>query len=668
MKIFRPLILSFSLLIGYSAFSQPCVDGESGDYPCQLVDQLSVVPLLDFQTINLNDVWGWTSPTTGKEYAIVGAENKTSFLDVTTPEHPIYLGFIPTATVGSLWRDMKVIDNFTYIVSEAEGHGMQIFDLTRLESLTADEIPFEFDPDATYDGFGNCHNIVADTANKYVYAVGTQTFAGGLHVVDVSNPLEPVFAGGSAGGGYCHDAQVLNYNGPDQDYQGKEICLGFNANQVIIYDATNKSDIEIISATTYENVGYVHQGWFTDDLKYVISNDETDELDFEINTRSIIWDMADLDEPQVIEYVDLGTESIDHNLYTHKDMLYQSNYATGLRVFDMLEVAEGHIEPFGFYDVLPLTDAPAFFGSWSNYPYFESGNIAVTNMYGSFHMLRPRFFELIDNEVKVCDQESASMDILIHRRFLGTVNYELQMDDESIDAELMGSSSDGAPAVNILSFSNLGNVDAGYYPGEIIITYDGGEEILPFVLIKEDNEAPEAPELISPIEMQSVENQNVLFEFADSSPGYGILQVSLNESFTDIVYEETFYGGQSLAVMLPLDLSTYFWRIVKPTACGDDVISEVESFIIDESFNTSEDRASGVKNLYPNPALDRISLTPLNTDVEAFEIYDVSGRLVLTTTYTGQSNQVDLNIGDLTSGVYFVRARGEAGALKFVKQ
>jgi len=242
------------------------------------------------------------------------------------------------------------------------------------------------------------------------------------------------------------------------------------------------------------------------------------------------------------------------------------------------------------------------------------------------------------------------------------------MDDESIDAQLMESSSDGAPAVNILNFANLGSVAPGYYPGEVFITSEEGEEVLPFVLIKEDGETLEAPELLSPIDMQSVENQNVVFQFADNSPGYGILQVSLNESFSDIVYEETFYGGESLEVILPLDLSTYYWRIAKPTACGDNVVSETESFIIDEAFNTSQEASSGVQDLYPNPAVERITITAYSPDAEAFEVYDVSGRLVITTNYSGQSNRLDLNISDLNAGVYFVKARGEARAKKFVKQ
>jgi len=668
MKIIKWLAISLTLVLNISAFTQPCVDGISGEYPCQLVDQLSVVPMSEFQTVNLNDVWGWTSPTTGKEYAIVGAENKTSFMDVTTPEHPIYLGFIPTATIGSLWRDMKVIDNFTYIVSEAEGHGMQVFDLTRLESLTAGEIPFEFEPDATYNGFGNCHNIVADTANKFVYAVGTETFAGGLHVVDVSNPLTPVFAGGSAEGSYCHDAQVLTYTGPDEDHQGKEICIGFNAEQIVIYDVTVKSDIEVISSATYDNVGYVHQGWFTDDLRYLISNDETDELDFGINTRSIIWDMEDLDDIQVIEYVDLGTESIDHNLYTNKDMLYESNYATGLRVFDLLEVDQGHIEPFGFYDVLPNFDSPLFFGSWSNYPYFQSGNIAVTNMYGSFHMLKPRFFELINDEIRVCDGESASMDILIHRRILGEVNYAVNMADPLIDAELMSSTTEGAPAVNILNFSNLGSVAPGYYTGQVIVSFNGGEEVLPFVLIKEDDSNFEAPELLFPVGGQFVPDQSVQFVFNDNNPGYGTLQVSLTESFTEIIYEETFYTGQEIDVFLPLDLSLYYWRITKPTACGNTLFSEIESFEINSALSTSDVFASAIDEVYPNPAVDQITINPKRSVEGTFEVYDVSGRLVLSSNYSGQSNRFEMNIGELKAGVYFVKARGDTSARKFVKQ
>lgn len=649
-------------------YAQPCIDGMAGDYPCDLIDQQSVIPGFTFQAPNLNDVWGWTSPITGREYAIQGVENKTSFIDITSPQYPIYLGYLPTESVGSLWRDIKVIDNYAYIVSEAPDHGMQVFDLTRLESLVSTQIPFEFNPDAVYDSFGNCHNIVADTANKFVYAVGTNTFSGGLHVIDVSDPLNPSFAGGSAGGGYCHDAQVLTYTGPDEDYTGQEICLGFNAGLVVVYNVTDKSDIQLISIAGYDDVGYVHQGWFTEDLRYAISNDETDEVDFGITTRSIIWDMSDLDNPEVLEYVDLGTTSVDHNLYIEKDMVYQSNYTSGLRVFDLLEIEDGHLEPFGFFDVFPNADNNAFVGSWSNYPYFESGYIPVSNMYGSFHVVKPRFFELPVSELRVCNDDQASTDFFINRRIFGDVNYSVEMESGDLTPELMVDQTDGAPAMNSLSFSNLGDLDAGYYSGSIVISYGLEEERLPFVLIKEEGEPLEAPELLFPIEGELIPTQEVTFQFSDNTPGYARLQVSLNESFTDIVYEEIFYGSEPLEVNLPLDLSTYFWRLIKPSACGDDLVSDVQSFVIDESANTSNIAESSIKSIYPNPGLDIITISATSNTIENYEIFDISGRLIQSVNSFGQSGNMQIDISELSPGVYFIKARKNELGKKFVKQ
>ena len=39
-----------------------------------------------------NDCWGWTDLTTGREYAIMGVDNGTVFIDITDPTNPLYLG------------------------------------------------------------------------------------------------------------------------------------------------------------------------------------------------------------------------------------------------------------------------------------------------------------------------------------------------------------------------------------------------------------------------------------------------------------------------------------------------------------------------------------------------------------------------------------------------
>ena len=110
--------------------------------------------------------------------------------------------------------------------------------------------PETFSTDAFYSGFGKAHNIVINEDSGFAYAVGTSSFSGGPHFVDITDPLNPVAAGGFSGGGYSHDAQVVTYKGPDTDYTDKEILIGSNANQVVIVDVTDKSAPITISTIT----------------------------------------------------------------------------------------------------------------------------------------------------------------------------------------------------------------------------------------------------------------------------------------------------------------------------------------------------------------------------------------------------------------------------------
>ena len=59
--------------------------------------------------------------------------------------------------------------------------------------------------------------------------------------------------------------------------------------------------------------------------------------------------------------------------------MYQSNYGSGLRIFDITD--RGSPKVVGFFDTFPAgEDDPGFAGSWSNYPYFKSGTIIVSSM------------------------------------------------------------------------------------------------------------------------------------------------------------------------------------------------------------------------------------------------------------------------------------------------
>ena len=360
----------------------------SGGYPCDNVE------LMDVESLSVlgggdngNDCWGWVDHETGREIAIFGRSNGTSFIDVTDPTDMKYFANLPTATSSSLWRDIKVYGEYAYIVSEAGDHGLQIVHMPNLMGLSTDEVT-TISSDGYYSGFGNAHNIMINEETGYAYPIGTNTFNGGLHVLDLSDPLNPELVG-AYDGAYSHDIHPIVYNGPDQDYAGKEVVVCFNGyNGISIVNAEDKSDIQLISQVSYAQSGYTHQGWVGETHRFCYFNDELDESNFGNNTRTYIMDIEDLDAPEIIGFFEAPVESVDHNMYIIGDKMYQSNYLSGLRVLDLSGAATGSLELVGYFDTNPESDAPSFNGTWSNYPYFPSGNIAVST-FTHFFMVRP---------------------------------------------------------------------------------------------------------------------------------------------------------------------------------------------------------------------------------------------------------------------------------------
>ncbi len=378
------------LSCGFMFAQTPCVNGFAGSYPCNGYDLQAHFDLNFLNSDRGNDSWGWTDPDTGKEYAIMCLGNGTAFIDISDPINPIYLGKLPTHTSNSTWRDAKVYNNYAFIVSEASDHGMQVFDLTRLRNVNSP--PVTFNHDAHYNQFGNAHNIVINEANGFAYAVGTSTFNGGPHIVNIQNPLSPTFAAGYSGDGYTHDAQVITYTGPDQNYVGKEIYIGSNVNEIVILDVTDKNNIQWISSTPYANTGYTHQGWLSEDQRFFFLGDELDEIDFGFNTRTLVFDFTSLSSPAFsFDYIG-PTSAIDHNGYVRGNKYYLSNYTAGLRVIDISDIENQNMTEIGYFDTYPEGNNVSFDGAWSVYPYFASGNIVISDINRGFFLVRdPNF-------------------------------------------------------------------------------------------------------------------------------------------------------------------------------------------------------------------------------------------------------------------------------------
>jgi choice-of-anchor B domain-containing protein len=370
-----------------------CVGGTAGGYPCSNVDLMAFLPLAQIGGGNGNDIWGWTDPLNGNEYAIMGLTNGTAFVDITDPVNPVYMGNLPrpTGVSTSSWRDIKVYDNHAFIGSEAVGSGLQVMDLTQLRSVASP--PVSFAQTAHYTGFSTSHNIVINESSGYAYAVGTNQGScnRGLTFIDIVAPASPQAAGCFGNDGYTHDAQCVNYAGPDTDHQGKEICFAYNEDTLTIVDVTNKGAPVQLSRTGYANRGYSHQGWLTEDHAYVLLDDELDERNIAsvTNTRTLIWNVQDLDNPSYFaDYIGPAT-SIDHNQYVVGNYSFQANYRSGLRILDISDIANGNLTEAGFFDIYPSSDSANFNGAWSVYPFFASGNVIVSGIEQGLYILRP---------------------------------------------------------------------------------------------------------------------------------------------------------------------------------------------------------------------------------------------------------------------------------------
>jgi choice-of-anchor B domain-containing protein len=387
----------------------------AGLYPCRDVDLMSFVPIADLGggSAQLNDVWGWTDPETRREYALVGRVNGTTFVDVTDPERPAVLGQLPQ-TPGArpnVWRDVKTLGNFALVVADNAGaHGLQIFDLTRLRGLQPDA-GRSFAADTVYRGFGSAHNIVVSEAGALGIAVGSSGTqppgcGRGFHMVDLSDPLAPRLAGcyantqtGLRGNGYVHDAQCVTYAGPDARFTGRPICIGFNETAVDIADVSNPDSVVGLGILRYPNVAYTHQGWLSEDHRYVFVDDELDEVRGGFaRTRTLVLDLESLDSPALINEHLGETPAIDHNQYTRAGYTLQANYAAGLRILDTRDPLQ--LSEVAFFDTYPATDEAivevpgggrqnVFEGAWSNYPFLPSGKVLVSGIGEGLFVVQP---------------------------------------------------------------------------------------------------------------------------------------------------------------------------------------------------------------------------------------------------------------------------------------
>ncbi len=347
----------------------------SQNYEISNVRAIGQIPL-----IYGSDIWGYTAPD-GREFALVGRYDGTSIIDVSTnPHHPIEVGFIPGAS--STWRDLKVYNQYCYVTNETGG-GLDIIDLSD---------PFNPVKVGSYTAtFTTAHNIFI--GDGYAYIFGANTGSGGCRILDLATDPENPTEVGSWETTYIHDGFVKN----DTLY-GSGIYMG----SLFIVDVADKSNPVTMVEHNYSNYG-CHAVWVSGDSKYAITADE--KTGGFIN----IFDIQDFSNINLIStwYPNepLSSTKSVHNVFWKDDLLYISYYVYGTRVVDMSNPADP-VE-VGYYDFFP-GQSGLYNGNWGTYPYTANGLIYSTDFSGDgfFVMSYPfygeiEFEELHDTEDNV---------------------------------------------------------------------------------------------------------------------------------------------------------------------------------------------------------------------------------------------------------------------------
>jgi choice-of-anchor B domain-containing protein len=575
---------------GVALGATPCVGGFAGVYPCNNVDLMAFLPVATIGGGSGSDIWGWTDPVTGKEWAILGRSNGTSFVDISDPANPIYVANLVSHVGSSSWREIKTHGNHVYIVADViNGHGMQIFDLTRLRTITSPPVTFTAaQADGHYSGFGRCHDVAVDTASGFLYCVGTDTFSGGLHILDLANPTNPTFVGSFAANGYIHDTQCVVYHGPDVAHQGKQICFASNSttsggsgpDRLAIVDVTNKSAPVVIAQPTYAGSAFIHQGWLTEDHRYFLVDDELDEQGFGHNTKTYMWDLTDLDAPVLIGFHLGPTTAIDHNQFIKGHYSYQANYTAGLRILDVANVAAGTLTEVAAFDIVPAHNNATFNGSWGVFPFFASGTVIVSGISGAqtggLFVLRPRLdadfaVGVAPSTVGVCGTGSAPATVSVTpaNGYTGTVTFGATGLPAGASAAFVPPSA-AVPASSTMTLTATA-VAAGTYPFTVTAT-DGTLTRSASATLAVSTTTPPAPALAAPANLAQGQPQRPSFSWGTVTGAVGYdLQIATTSVFAagDVVQQAS--GITTTTHTATADLqtnTTYYWRVRTTSACG----------------------------------------------------------------------------------------------------
>ena len=360
-KILAAFVLAF--LFTNISFSQ------LADFNTHLIKHLNPRPT-SFQ-YKYSACWGYTAPD-GREYAIIGCQPGTSFIDITDSSNITEVGFVAGST--SEWREMKVYSHYAYIVSEANSSGVQIVDLQYLPDSVHYVKKF------SAPSHSRTHSI--SQSGPYLYLNGANSSFvgnGGIAILDLSvDPENPVLRGKWTTD-YVHDCRVLN-----DTIWASNIYTGKTA----IINATNKNSLSTVRTFNSYPVSTIstHNCALTTDRKYLYTTNEIDNPPGQL----FIWNVQDLNSINFVgQWQPTGlTTTIVHNVEIYGNYAVVAHYTAGIRVLDISNpVAPVEV---AWYDTYKRDNTTDYLGCWGVFM-FPSGKIIGSDTDSGLYVIKTDF-------------------------------------------------------------------------------------------------------------------------------------------------------------------------------------------------------------------------------------------------------------------------------------
>jgi len=314
-------------------------------------------------------LWGYTAPN-GREYAILGYNRGTSFIDITDSANIREVDTLSGLT--SSWREMKTYSHYAYIVSEATNSKLQIVDLQYLPDSVSLVATW------SYAGYTKTHSISQSGNYLYLNGGNAASSVGGVAVVDVSNPVSPVKMG-EWNTEYVHDCRVQN-----DTIWAANVYTG----KMSIINASNKSSLQFVrNWQAYpQSAVSTHNCAFPVTRDYIYTTNEVSSPAGKLN----VWDIRDLNNITFVrDWQPTGiTTAIVHNIETYGNFAVIAHYTAGIRILNIsnpsnpVEVA--------WYDTYTNNNNTNFSGCWGVYK-FSSGKIIGSDISNGLFVIKTNF-------------------------------------------------------------------------------------------------------------------------------------------------------------------------------------------------------------------------------------------------------------------------------------